>query len=106
MAPEMASFFLRCVTGTDTDLRLMEIDPCLAGHIRDAGERGTQVAFHIHSQSFEGADIDDPAALSIRRLAVQHEPIQTPEKGGQGLTSAGRSENQGAFAPRDRRPAS
>ena len=60
--------FCGCVTGTDTDLRLVEIDPCLAGHICDPSERRAQVAFHIHSQSFERADINDPATLGIVSL--------------------------------------
>ena len=36
MPPEPASFLLRCVTGADTDLRLVKSDSCLPGHIRDA----------------------------------------------------------------------
>src|ERR1700690_821562 len=97
MPAEMASLFLRCVTGTDTYLGLLEIDSGLAGHICDPSERRTQIAFHIHGQSFEGADIYDPAAFSVRCLAVQHQAVQAPEKRRQGLAGSGRRENQGAF---------
>ena len=105
MATEMASLFLRCVTGTDTDLGLMEIDTGLTSHICDASEGRTEIAFHIHSQCFKGAEINDPAAFGIRGLAMQHETVQTPEKCGQGLAGARGGENQGAFATGDRRPA-
>ena len=36
---------------------------------------------------------------------MQHEPVQTPEKRGKRLAAPGRSEDQGIFAPCDRRPA-
>ena len=39
MTPEAASFLLRCVTGTDTDFRLVKGDSRLPGHVRDAGQR-------------------------------------------------------------------
>jgi hypothetical protein len=83
----------------------VESDPGLTGHIRDARKGGTQVAFHIHGQGFEGAEIDDPAALGLVGGAVQHEPVQAPEKCGQRLAAARRSKNQGILAARDRRPA-
>jgi hypothetical protein len=104
MPAEAAPVALRCVAGTDTDLRLVECDAGLPGHVRHAGERRAQVAFHIHGQGFEGADVNHAAAFTLPGLAVQHQPIQAPEKCGQGLARAGGSKNQGVVAARDCRP--
>jgi len=105
MAPEAATVLLRCVTGADTDLRLVESDAGLAGHIGDAGERRAEVAFHVHGQGLQRAKVDDPASLGLGCRASQHEPVEAPEERGQRLTAAGRSQNEGVFAARDRRPA-
>ena len=51
---EAASLFLRSVTGTDTDLGLMESDSGLPGHIRDASQRRAQIAFYVNRQGFQG----------------------------------------------------
>ena len=50
MATEAASFLLRCVTGTDTDFRLMEGNSGLPGHVGDASQRGAQVSFYVDGQ--------------------------------------------------------
>ncbi len=52
---EEAAFFLRCVASTDTDRRLVKGHASLPRHVGDAGERRTQVAFHIHGECFERA---------------------------------------------------
>ena len=65
MAAEAGALGLRGVAGADGDLGRAEGDASVAGEGGDGFERGAEVAFHVDSEGFEGADVDD-AALGLQ----------------------------------------
>ena len=76
-----------------------------AGGLGDADERGLQVAFDVHGEGFDGGDVEDAAAFVARRDGREHEAVDAPQKGGEGLAGAGGGEDEGGFAAGDGGPA-
>ena len=66
---------------------------------------------HIDSKGFERAEVEHtaaPAGICLRvgvRGPLQHQAVETPQKGGQRLAGAGGRQNQRGIASRNRRPA-
>ena len=106
VTPEASTFALRGVAGADADRRFVKGHAAATRHVGNAGKGRAQVAFDVDGQGLEGRDIDDAAApiLPFGQI-VEHEPVQAPEEGCQGLAGAGGGENQGALPARDHRPA-
>src|ERR1035441_5513825 len=93
------------VAGADGDGGLVEGDAGGAGGLRDADQRGAEVAFDINGQGLDGGNVEDAAALVARRNGHEHEAIDAPQKGGEGLAGAGGGQDKGGFAAGDGGPA-
>src|ERR1035437_5151475 len=76
-----------------------------AGGLRDADQRGAEVAFDIDGEGLDGGNVEDVAALVARRNGHEHEAIDAPQKGGEGLAGAGGGQDKGRFAAGDGGPA-
>ena len=106
LAAEAGALALGGVAGADADERLVERDAAAAGHVGDAGEGRAQVALHVDGEGLEGRNIDDAAALFLALPdGVEHQPVEAPEEGREGFAGSGGSQDEGAFAAGDDRPA-
>ncbi len=101
---EASPVLLRGVTGADADFGVVDGDSHAAGHVGDAGERGTEVAFDIDGERFEWGDVDNAAAAGCRG-GLQHQPVEAPEEGGEGFAGSGGGKDEGAFAAGNGGPA-
>ncbi len=71
----------------------------------DPRERGSQVAFDVHGQRLERADVEHAAAPGgFRRWVGAGDPVQRPQKGGECLARAGRGDDQDVVPVADRLP--
>ena len=105
MAGKAGAFGGRGVAGAYGDGRFVELDSRGTGGLGDAHQRGAQVAFDIDGEGFDGGNVDDAAALVARRDGREHQSIDAPQKGGEGLAGARGGEDEGGFAARDGGPA-
>ena len=95
MAEKAGSFGLRSVTGSNCDGRfLIGVAEALGG-LRDADERGAEVALDVNGEGFDWGDIKDAATGFFGRLVGRkHQAVDAPEEGGEGFTGAGWGEDQ------------
>src|ERR1035437_3820490 len=91
--------------GAYGDGGFVELARLAAGGLGDADERGAQVAFHVDCEGLDGRNVKDAAALPSRRDGREHEAVDAPQKGGEGLAGAGGGKDEGGFAARDGGPA-
>ncbi len=106
LAGEAGALPLRRVSGADADGGLAEIDAHAAGHVGHAGQGRAEVALHVDGEGFERRDVDDAATL-LRPSggALEHEAVETPEKGGERFAGAGGGQDERTLSARDDRPA-
>ncbi len=74
------------------------------GGAPDACQGRAQVALDVVGQRLERADVQDTDG-SFRRRGLDHEPVDAPQEGGEGLAAAGRRVDEGVPAAADRVPA-
>ena len=100
------TFALRRVAGAHTDGGLAKFDAHAPRHVAHADQGRAEVALHIHGESFQRRDVNDPAAFFLAwRRGLQHQAIKTPEKGGKRLAGSGGRQDQRTLAACNRRPA-
>src|ERR1019366_661488 len=93
------------VAGAYGDGGLVERDAHGEGGLGDADEGGAEIAFDIDGEGLDGRNVEDAAALGARRDGREHEAIDAPQEGGEGLAGAGGGEDEGGFTAGDGGPA-
>ncbi len=102
VAFEAGAFAGAGVAGADADLGDVYGDAIALGHVGDALERGAEVAFDVDREGFERRDVEHATAgLGKVWRALEHEPIEAPQKRCEGFAGAGGREDEGGFATRD-----
>ena len=106
MAQEAGAFGGGRVAGSNGDGRfLIRVAETLGG-LRDADERGAEVALDVNGEGFDWGYIEDAAAGFFGRLVGgEHQAVDAPEEGGESFAGAGGGEDQRRIAAGDGGPA-
>ena len=99
MALESRPLVLRRVAGANADSGQARRDSPSLRHVRDTGERRTEIALDVGGERLQRANVDHAAALDgpcrVRGSSIaKHQLVETPEESGQRLAGARRRQNQ------------
>ena len=92
------------VAGPDRDHGHVGCFAAASGDPGDSRERLAQVLLDVHRERLQRGDVDDAAAVGLRRHRREQEPVDRGEEGGERLARARRREDERALTPGDRRP--
>ena len=95
------------VAGADLGADLRQLDVELPSHRADFGEGNLEIVVDVVGQGLERGDVDDPGLVGelALPLRIADQTIDADQEGGQRLSGAGGSGDQGVAAPGDGRPA-
>jgi hypothetical protein len=104
LAQEAGPLARRRVPGPDQDGGRPRRLAAAARGLGDAHDGSPQVALDVDRERLEGRHVEHPAAALRLRLRLEHQPVQAPEEGRQGLAAAGRGQQERRLAAGDRGP--
>jgi hypothetical protein len=105
MAEEAGAFGGGSVAGTNGDNGFVIFDARALGGLRNADERGAEVAFDVRGERFNRRDVEYAAALRFFGDGREHQAVDAPEEGRESFAGAGGRENQSGIAASDGGPA-
>ncbi len=104
MPRETSAFASGRVAGANRNRGLVKGLAEFLRHLRDADQRGLEVAFNVHRQGFDRGNVKDAAPLIRRGFRSEHQAINAGQKRRQSFSCTRRGENQGGIAARDGGP--
>ena len=92
-------------TGANRGPKGRQLEPELPGRLRDTFERFDEVTLDVVSQRLERREVQNLGAPSGSRETPAHQPIDTDQKGGQGLSRTGGGSDEGGASSLNLGPA-